>query len=185
MSQSDRHLIRKPLRRAGFDYANCGMYFITICVQHMESRFGHINDNQAVLNGAGLLIASTWEANAARYDDTALDQFVVMPNHMHAILFLGIDPEITRSATTLSRIVQSFKSISTVRYVEGVRSGEFPPFDRVLWQRGFHDRILRNDRELDIARRYIENNPANAEQRFGAVEQPHEWSKWRTSCRPW
>jgi putative transposase len=85
--------------------------------------------------------------------------FVVMPNHMHAIVCLGTDPEMDTSGATLTRIVQSFKSITTVEYGRGVKVGDWLPFDRVLWQRGFRDRILRSDQALDVARSYIEGNP--------------------------
>ena len=146
------------------------MYFVTICVQHMEQRFGEIISSQLELNDAGRMIADTWESNAARFAGMELDQFVVMPNHLHAIVFLGTDSEVMTSNVSLSQIVQSFKSISTVNYVRNVKAGAFPPFDRVLWQRGFHDRIIRNDRELEAARRYIDENPARAEQRRNAEE---------------
>lgn len=157
--QSEQFPTRKPNRLPGFDYASCGMYFVTICVQHMESRFGAIDDGCIRLNEAGLMIASAWEENASRYPGVALDAFVVMPNHVHAILFLGTDPELADSGVTLSRIVQAFKSCSTVEYARGVRASQYPAFDRVLWQRGFHDRILRNEQALDAAREYIERNP--------------------------
>ena len=138
------------------------MYFITICIQSMEPRLGSIVDSSVVLNAAGEMVASIWESNAARFAGIALDDFVVMPNHLHAIIFLGADPELAEAKATLSRVVQGFKSESTVRYIEGVKSGSFPPFNRVLWQRGFYDRIIRNQDRWTAARRYIEVNPANA-----------------------
>jgi REP-associated tyrosine transposase len=153
------------MRYAGFDYATAGICFVTICVQHMEQRFGAIVDGRLVLNEAGRMIADTWEANAVRYVGIEIDQYVVMPNHFHAIIFLGADPEITSDGVSLSQIIQSFKSISTVSYAREVKLGRFPPFDRVLWQRGFHDRIVRNEVDLKRARQYIADNPARAELR--------------------
>lgn len=135
------------------------MYFVTICVQHMTSRFGQIGNGEVRLNDAGEMIASTWGANIERYAAAALDAFVVMPNHLHGIVFLGTDPDTPLAIKGLSGIVQSFKSISTVEYARKVREGTCPPFDKVLWQRGYHDRIIRNDRGLDAARAYIEGNP--------------------------
>jgi len=142
------------------------MYFVTICAQYMESRFGEIEDGRLVLNDAGVMVASTWEANATRYRGVALDAFVVMPNHMHAIVFLGADPYLTEPGETLTKIVQSFKSISTVEYIRGVRDGDYPQYDKVLWQRSFHDRILRNDHALGTARTYIEGNPGRWQERI-------------------
>jgi len=157
------HPVRKPTRLAHFDYANCGIYFVTICAQHRETRFGDIIDGEVCLNRAGIMVAEMWETNAGRYTDVALDQFVVMPDHLHAILFLGTNARRETATESLNTIIGSFKSLTTLEYATGVHSGIYPPFDRVLWQRSFHDRIIRNQRDLDIARRYIENNPFNSD----------------------
>lgn len=158
------HPVRKPTRRRGFDYTTAGGYFITICAQHREPRFGTIETHQVILNPAGEMIARTWEENIARYPGTASDTYVIMPDHMHAIVLLGTEPNVDRHAS-LSRIVQSFKSMSTVEYTRDAKSGIYPPYDRTLWQRGFYERILRNDRELDFVRRYIEANPSRTQDR--------------------
>ena len=99
-------------------------------------------------------MAETWESNAGRYTDVALDQFVVMPDHLHAILFLGTDARTETATESLNTIIGSFKSLTTLEYATGVRSGIYPPFDRVLWQRSYHDRIIRNQRDLDRAPLY-------------------------------
>lgn len=169
MRQRGHLPVRKPPRLSGFDYAACGMYFITICVQHMESRFGAIDDGGVRLNEAGVMIASTWEANATRYPGVALDAFVVMANHFHAIVFLGTDPGTASPGVTLSGIVQSFKSCSTVEYTRGVRAGRLPAFDRVLWQRGFYDRTLPHQRALDAACAYIESNLGRSRERLDMI----------------
>lgn len=162
MDQHSRRPVRKPTRLPRFDYASAGMYFITICVQGMESRFGEIANADVRLNEAGEMVAELWEENAERYAGIALDAFVVMPDHMHAIVFLGTAPDLREQDPTLSRVVQTFKSITTMEYSRGVREGRYPPYDRVLWQRSFYDKMLRNDRALAAARAYIEANPANA-----------------------
>lgn len=172
MNHSNRRPVRKPTRIPDFNYASAGMYFITICTQHMEARFGQIDDGLVSLNDAGMMIVSTWQDNMARYPGAVLDAFVVMPDHMHAIVFLGTDPELSNPGVTLSQIVQSFKSVSTVEYTRGVQSGMYPAFDRVLWQRGFHDRILRNDQALNAARTYIEGNPGRMHERIDTNRTP-------------
>ena len=93
------------------------------------------------------------------------DGFVVMPNHVHGILILGSDA--SDHPTSLSRITQTFKSESTVEYGRGVKAGRFPRYDRALWQRGFHDKILRDDRMLEAARLYIESNPGRWDENRG------------------
>ena len=167
---------RKPTRLRDYDYRSAGVYFITICVQHREPRFGVIQNDQVILNHAGSMVAQLWEENILRYPGASLDAYVVMPDHMHGIIVLGSDPTI-ETTTSLSRIVQSFKSLTTVEYTRGVKAKRYPPFDRILWQRGFNERILRNDRELDLVRAYIEANPARAqEQRDGLDNLPTNMS---------
>jgi REP element-mobilizing transposase RayT len=63
------------------------------------------------------------------------------------------------SSHSLSRIIQAFKSISTIEYGRGVKTGAFPPYHRALWQRSYYDRMLRGDRDVERARQYIELNP--------------------------
>jgi REP element-mobilizing transposase RayT len=61
---------------------------------------------------------------------------------------------------TLGTILQWFKTITTTDYIAGVHHMDWPPFNERLWQRGYHDRIVRNDRELEAIRRYVHDNPA-------------------------
>jgi len=150
--------VRKSTRLPGIDYATDGGYFVTICVDRMETRFGQIVGDELHLNAAGKLIGTLWESNAGRFSGITIDDYVVMPNHLHAILFIGVDPTV-HQPTDLSRIIQAFKSESTVEYGRRVKIGEFPPYDRALWQRSFNDRMLRDDRDVEAARRYIEGNP--------------------------
>lgn len=152
--------VRKALRLPDYDYSEPGMYFVTVCTRHMECRFGEVVEGRVMLNRAGGMIAESWQANGDRYGEAILDSFIVMPNHVHAIVMLGTDPDPDSPVCSLSRVVQSFKSLTTVTYTRGVQAGEFPPYERTLWQRGFHEHIIRNDRSLEAIRAYIEANPA-------------------------
>jgi REP element-mobilizing transposase RayT len=158
--------VRKPLRLPDYDYAGAGMYFITICLHYKEPRFGVLVDDGVLLNAAGQMVANTWQSNIQRYPAAALDTFVVMPDHLHAIVFLKADSSLSQTRPTLSRIVQSFKSLTTVDYIRGVRAGHYPEFERVLWQRSFNDTILWDDRQLIAAQWYIEDNPRRAHERM-------------------
>jgi REP element-mobilizing transposase RayT len=60
----------------------------------------------------------------------------------------------------LSQVVGWFKTMTTNDYMRGVRSGDFPAFDRRLWQRDYYDHIIRGDASLERIRQYIVNNPA-------------------------
>lgn len=175
--------VRKPTRLRGYDYRAAGVYFVTICVQHREPRFGVIKDNKELLNDAGLMVAQIWEDNIRRYPGASLDAYVVMPDHLHGIVVLGTDPAIDTTAS-LSRVIQSFKSLTTVEYIGGVKAGQFPPFDRVLWQRGFNERILRNDRELAMVRAYIEANPAHAQEQYDGLDIFPDTLSPSTGCTP-
>lgn len=124
----------------------------------METRFGTVEPTGVVLNDAGCDIKVLWAGIPQRYPSVGLDVYVVMPNHLHGIVVLGTDPD--TNPPSLSVIVGQFKSVSTAAYSRGVHAGSYPPFDRLLWQRGFHDHIVRNERSLDEVRRYIEGNPA-------------------------
>jgi REP element-mobilizing transposase RayT len=161
MSNDPTQLRRKHLRAQGFDYAEPGSYFVTICVDRMESRFGRVEKTQVHLNEAGTIIHDTWMRIPSRFQDVTLDAFIIMPNHLHGIVCLQTGSD-NRSAS-LSNIVQAFKSESTVEYGRGVKAGRFPRYERALWQRGFHDKILRDDRMLEAARLYIEANPGRWE----------------------
>ncbi|MEZ0539324.1 transposase [Fibrella arboris] len=84
---------RRSIRLDGFDYALEGAYFITVCVEHKEHRFGHITDGVMHLNDAGQMISERIEAIPAKFPGTLVDSYVVMPNHIHFILTLvGFQP---------------------------------------------------------------------------------------------
>jgi REP element-mobilizing transposase RayT len=70
----------------------------------------------------------------------------------------GDDPN--AAAVSISRIVQWFKIMTTTGYIRQVKHAGWPPFDRRVWQRGYYERIVRDERELAAVRRYIAANPA-------------------------
>jgi len=158
--------VRKPLRAPGFDYATPGMYLVTICVHHMEPRFGTVRNGRVLLNDAGNMVITHWESIPERNSGVHLDAYVVMPNHLHGIIQLPLIPE--GVGESLGTIVGTFKSLVTVDYSAGVRAGQFPRFDRSLWLRGFQDRIIRDDRMLDTLRAYVEGNPGRWQERHGS-----------------
>ncbi len=165
MSTPPSQRVRKPLRATGFDYTNPGMYMVTICVHHMEPRFGSVRDGMVVLNEAGRLVEAQWRSIPERFPGVRLDAHVVMPNHLHGIIQLPIRPD--GKGESLSTIVGAFKSLVMGAYSAGVRAGRFPGFDRSLRLRGFQDRIIRDDRMLDTLQTYIEGNPGRWHERYG------------------
>ncbi len=87
MSTNDRPN-RQSTRLRGFDYRSAGAYFITICSYQRESLFGEIFDGEMRLNVIGEIIAEEWQRTGEIRDNVSIDQFVVMPNHFHGIIFL-------------------------------------------------------------------------------------------------
>ena len=151
---------RRSLRLKGFDYAQARAYFITVCTQNRESAFGCVDDGDMRLNDAGRMVRSVWEGLPDRFPGMELDDFVVMPNHVHGIaVFVGAGlalPEengAASSAPTLGDVVRAFKSLSAIHVNRLLRrSGP-------LWQRNYYEHVIRNERELDRIREYIATNP--------------------------
>jgi putative transposase len=151
---------RRSLRLTGYDYAQSGAYFVTICTQNRACVFGCVDDGDMRLNEAGRMVRSVWQALPDRFPGMELDAFVIMPNHVHGIVaFVGAglalpgDKGAASSAPTLGDVVRAFKSLSAIRVNCLLRrSGS-------LWQRNYYEHVIRNERELDRIREYIATNP--------------------------
>jgi REP element-mobilizing transposase RayT len=79
---------RRSLRLQGYDYAQAGAYFVTICTQNRACLFGEVADGTTRLNPAGQLAATFWNDMPLRFPEIDMDAFVVMPNHVHGIIVL-------------------------------------------------------------------------------------------------
>lgn len=116
---------------------------MTVCSDARACLFGEIDGSEVQLSPAGEVVASEWREIGIRWGTVSLDVFVVMPNHLHGILWLdraGQDPP-------LPTVVGLFKS------------GASRKVGRPIWQRSFHDRVIRGDEELTAIRQYIIENP--------------------------
>jgi len=150
---------RKRTRLGTFDYRSPGPYFVTICTHHREHRFGVIVADEMQPAPAGEMVAEIWSMLLDQYPTTVLADFVVMPNHMHGVLWFEPAEESARPA--LADVVTWFKTVTTNHYIRGVRDSGWPPYDRHLWQRNYHEHIVRNDADMERIRDYVRNNPAN------------------------
>lgn len=161
----DRHR-RSSIRLHGHNYAGSGTYFVTLCLHGRQPLFGELCGNVMRRNGAGERLASCWLDLINRFQGIALDAFVVMPDHFHGIIHLGRGEHKVRPYGTadgsLGRIVQAFKSISTLSYIDGVRRHGWPGFEGRLWQRNYWERVIRSEAELHAVRAYIRENPKRA-----------------------
>ncbi len=141
---------RRRLRLNGFDYSSPGGYFVTICTHRREQLFGQCLEGEVRLAPAGLAVFASWLEIPA-HSHVELDAFVVMPNHVHGILFLVR----AGHAPPLQTMVGSFKS-AAAREVNRVRGTP----GATVWQRGYHDHIVRGEEDLERIREYIVTNPA-------------------------
>jgi putative transposase len=135
---------RKRLRLPRFDY-RAGTYFVTICALRRECVFGDVVDDEVRLSPVGLVAAACWEAIPAHADHVELDAFVVMPNHVHGILhFVGAG-----YIRPLPSVLATYKAAVSRRV------------GRPVWQRGYFERVVRNESELQTLRDYVAANPVN------------------------
>jgi putative transposase len=158
---------RSSLRYPGYDYRRPGGYFVTIRTHEYQRLFGRVADGAVELSPVGVAVAAYWQDIASNFPGVLVDTYVVMPDHLHGVIFLGTDPRILASHA-VPDIVGSFKNRIQSLYRYRVAAGEWPPYRGRLWQRQYHDRIVRNDRELDAIRTYIEGNPGRWQERHGA-----------------
>lgn len=150
------HRTRKDLRHSRHDYSQPGYYFVTVCVKDCNPWFGTIADTQMHLNEAGMDVQIAWGSLPYHYPGLQLDQYIVMPNHMHGILILENDFRHRNSRKgikpTLSDAIRHFKGAATYR----IHASGHHQF---TWQISYYDIIIRNQRILDTIRQYIKNNP--------------------------
>ncbi|MBU4268128.1 MAG: transposase [Acidobacteria bacterium] len=163
---------RRSIRLKGYNYSQNGVYFVTMCVQNRECLLGKVVDNKMVLNDAGTMIRSVFEEIPQFYPGAGIDIFQIMPNHVHAIIYVGADPCACSSgkgqprgvAPTLSLpdIIHRFKILTTKRYMDHAIQKNWQPFLKKLWQRNYYEHIIRDKGEYDLIGEYIKNNPFNS-----------------------
>ena len=150
---------RKQLRIPYFDYSQNSAYFVTVCTYNRKNILGSVSEINSKLrvypNICGEMIAQTLKSLEEKYPGINIDCFCVMPNHLHFILF-KLD---SNSNLYLSDIIKWFKTQTTNKFIKLVKSGKAVPFEKHVWQRGYYEHIIRNERDLEEIRKYIEENP--------------------------
>ena len=147
---------RKPNRLKHFDYSQPGSYYVTVVTAKRRYLFGQISQGIVALSDAGRIAHAEWIAGAQIRERVVLDEFVIMPDHFHAVVTLptsALCQEPTQSLS-LGTIVGDFKRRCTKR----IRQLRRDP-DATVWQRGYYDHVVRNTRDRERIRRYIRNNP--------------------------
>jgi REP element-mobilizing transposase RayT len=169
---------RSSIRLKGFDYSQPGGYFVTICVREGGPVLGEISQAEVQLNEVGKIADEIWQKIPSHKPWIELDEYVVMPNHFHGILIVHqfrrgeafavesrsfdrphanaspLQPTKGTNPGSISAVIQNFKAISTRK----INQTQHTP-GKKFWQRGYYDRIIRNEGELIKIRKYILENP--------------------------
>ena len=147
---------RKKLRLIDYDYSQAGLYFVTICINNRRNLLWNDTNpstsTQLVivsLSKIGLTVDSAIQNISVYYPNVSVEKYVIMPNHIHLILRISGNGGRALRAPTISQIVLQMKAYITKQLGESI------------WQKGFYDRIIRNDEEYRMVWDYIDTNPIN------------------------
>lgn len=171
----DKHH-RQSIRLKNYDYTSAGAYFVTLCTFQKQHLFGEIVAREMVLNELGSIVHFEWKWTEIVRPTIDMDVYVVMPNHLHGIVVFGEDntkstesdvgggvgahscAPLHRKKRSLGSFVAQFKATTTKR-INQLRNTP----GTTVWQRNYHERVIRNERECNRIREYIEYNPQNWE----------------------
>src|SRR5256885_1984130 len=138
----DRHH-RRSIRLPGYDYSQPGAYFVTICTHQRKCTFGVVENQAVLLSVSGGIVAYCWRALSDHFLFIELDTFVVMPNHVHAIVVIkdygqaNVAGSNGTKPRSLGSVIQNFKSISARKIKQ-----EFEKGAATIWQRGYYERVI-------------------------------------------
>src|SRR3989441_3215320 len=141
---------RNSNRLPSYDYRSSGAYFITICTEKRQRVL------EIPLIRTALL--EKWHQLPQRFPAVQVDEFVMMPDHVHGILWLD---GTVKGAPTLGTVIGAFKAWVTIAWRNYHREANIPCLSH-LWQRDYYEHVIRNDDDLDLTREYILNNPLKA-----------------------
>ncbi len=169
----------KSVRLQNWDYGSNGIYFVTICTKNRQHFFGEISKGKMILSETGKIATRFWNAIKDHFSFVILDEFIVMPDHIHGIIIInklekdiiiggdvacnictddmGIKnkkmADISPKSGSLSTIIRSYKSaVTRDARILNMHFG---------WQSKFHESIVRNEEALNRIQNYILNNPEN------------------------
>ena len=173
---------RQSIRLRDYDYASPGAYFVTICAYQRQPLFQDPPLRQ--------IIQQTWLDQPRRFPNLALDAFVIMPNHLHFVIWLGhvgatlaVAPDRAGAspAPTLGDVIRCFKSSVAVDWLRHPKANGLERSGRI-WQRNYYERVVRGEKELQRAREYIALNPlewlldSENPDRTADPAYSHEWA---------
>ena len=148
---------RKSTRLKEYDYSNTGYYFVTICIKNRLPLLGKILNSKLLLSNEGLIVNTYISSISKIYNNIQLDEYVIMPNHIHMILIIH-----NKEKVTLSSAIQHFKGKVTKE------------LGYSIWQKLFHEHIIRDEKTYYIIKQYIQNNVVNWEEdRYFEIADEH------------
>jgi REP element-mobilizing transposase RayT len=165
-------LRRRSIRLQHYDYSQAGAYFVTICVHARECLLGEIVDGAMILNDYGKIVEEEWLKSAEIRKEIELDEYIIMPNHLHGIVVINNEGSLTvrahgraplrsdppilhREPRSLGSFIAGFKSITTKRINLSRRTPSF-----AVWQRNYYEHVVRDEIDPDRIREYVHHNPA-------------------------
>ena len=143
---------RKPTRLKGYDYSTPGAYFITICVKDRKQLLSKIVGDDAHivpknhLTNYGVVCDKYINNINIKYENVAVDKYVIMPNHIHLIIFLHGTMRASSPTKNIKNIIRSFKIMVTKE------------INKSIWQRSYHDHIIRGEKDYQKIWEYIDTN---------------------------
>ena len=169
---------RRSIRLKGYDYAQEGAYYVTIVTWQREFLFGDIVNQEMMLSPYGEIVQKWWEEIPVHFSNVETGAFVIMPNHVHGVIYIlderrgtvsvphdnvtqyalgGETPPLRAfdGIPTLGQIVAYFKYQSTKEMNKVENTGTVTKF----WQRNYYEHIIRNEKDLQNKTDYIEANP--------------------------
>jgi REP element-mobilizing transposase RayT len=181
MKQTPSYPPRRNLRVPDFDYSQPGAFFVTIVTQDRKTLFGQIVDGDVILNEVSKIVEEVWIEIPKHFPNVELGEFVIMPNHIHGIISIVLKathavpaqnetvveathasplPRVSNGPLpgSIGAIIGSFKSAATKRFHEILDKPE-----KRLWQRGYYEHVIRNERGYTAIYEYILANPMNWE----------------------
>lgn len=159
---------RRSIRLQGYNYAQSGLYFITLCTQNRAHLFGQIINGEMILNDAGMVAAKCWQDITVHFPKTKLHEYVIMPDHIHGIIesikIVGaqdFEPRLENKfqqiiPQSIGSIIRGFK-IGVTKWFRYENQGDQ---NMRVWQRNYYEHIIRSDAEYHRIANYIVNNPA-------------------------
>ncbi|MFB6319217.1 transposase [Saccharicrinis sp. FJH54] len=181
MSDKFQEYYRIPSNRLqNWDYGSLGKYFITICTKHRECSLGKIENNTFISSSEGNIVANIWHKIPEKFPFADIDEFIVMPNHIHGIIQIKCRSVATENVfveTPIHRVSDNgkrggitgntnpmlYQNLSRIiRWFKGSITFEIHKFNcDFAWQSRFHDHIIRNESEYYRIRNYIKENVKN------------------------